>query len=90
MERTPPKNYLIESILVTFFCCQPLGIVGIVFASQVNSKIDFGDYNGAEKASLNAKNWMTWGFIIGLITILGMVSLAFFIGGFSTFFNQFN
>ena len=35
---TQPKNWLVESILVTIFCCLPFGIAGIVFASQVNSK----------------------------------------------------
>ena len=43
---TPPKNWLVESILVTIFCCLPFGIAGIVFASQVNSKWAAGDYNG--------------------------------------------
>ncbi len=28
--RQKPKNYLIESILITLCCCLPLGIVGIV------------------------------------------------------------
>ncbi len=50
-----PKNWLVESILVTIFCCLPFGIAGIVFASQVNSKYDAGDYAGAEKASRQAK-----------------------------------
>ena len=31
----PPKNWLIESILVTLFCCLPLGIAGIINASKV-------------------------------------------------------
>lgn len=44
MDQTRPRNYLVESILVTIFCCQPFGIVGIVFASQVNSKHASGDY----------------------------------------------
>ena len=51
MEQNQPKNYLVESILVTIFCCQPFGIAGIVFASQVNSKYANGDYEGALKAS---------------------------------------
>jgi hypothetical protein len=67
MEQIRPKNYLIESILVTMCCCQPLGIVGIVFASQVNSKFNTGDYEGAKQASKEAKKWITWGFIAGLV-----------------------
>ncbi len=30
--RYPPKNHLVEAILVTLFCCLPFGIVGIVNA----------------------------------------------------------
>jgi hypothetical protein len=54
MNQNQPKNYLIESILVTIFCCMPFGIVGIVFAAQVNAKFDAGDYEGALKASKEA------------------------------------
>lgn len=67
MNQIQPQNYLVESILVTIFCCQPFGIVGIVFASQVNSKYAVGDYDGAQRASEEAKKWMKWGLISGLI-----------------------
>ena len=33
----PPKTWLVESILVTLFCCLPFGIAGIVNASKVES-----------------------------------------------------
>ena len=32
-------NYLVQSILVTLFCCLPFGIVAIVYAAQVNGKL---------------------------------------------------
>ena len=51
-----PKNYLIESILATIFCCLPFGIAGIVFASKVNSEYEAGNYEAAVKASKDAKN----------------------------------
>ncbi len=73
MNPIQPKNYLIESILVTIFCCQPFGIVGIVFSSQVNSKYAVGDYVGAERASKEAKKWMTWGFACGLIVLIPLL-----------------
>lgn len=67
MDQIRPKNYLIEAILVTLCCCQPFGIVGIVFASQVNSKYATGDYLGAEQASRDAKKWLTIGAVSGII-----------------------
>lgn len=75
MNEVQPKNYLIESILVTLCCCQPLGIVSIVFASQVNSKYAAGDYSGAVKASKEAKKWMIWGTAAGLIIMVGIFFL---------------
>lgn len=92
MEQVRPKNYLVESILITMCCCQPLGIVGIVFASQVNSKYDAGDFNGALQSSKDAKKWITWGFAIGLVFaffIFAIYALAIFLGLNEEFMNDF-
>jgi len=62
-----PKNYLVESILVTIFCCLPLGIVGIINASKVNSAFENGDVEGANRAAAEAKKWVKYGFIAGLV-----------------------
>lgn len=58
MDQVQSKNYLIESILVTIFCCQPFGIISIVYASQVNSKYALGDYEDAKIISKNARKWI--------------------------------
>jgi len=92
MNPVQPKNYLVESILVTMCCCQPLGIVGIVFASQVNSKYASGDYEGAIQASKEAKKWITWGFAIGLVftfLILAFYAIIIFLGLNEEMFNEF-
>lgn len=65
-----PKNWLVESILVTLFCCLPFGIVGIVNSANVNSRFDAGDLMGAEKASKEAGKWTKIGFFIGLAGIV--------------------
>lgn len=70
-----PKNYLVESILVTIFCCLPLGIVGIVFASQVSSKYTAGDYAGAEESSKQAKKFMIWGLIAGIVVLVAYIAI---------------
>ena len=75
MNQIQPKNYLVEAILVTIFCCQPFGIVSIVYASQVNSKYASGDYEGAQISSKNAKKWMTWAIVTGLIISVGFLIL---------------
>lgn len=79
----PPKTWLAESILVTIFCCLPFGIVGIVHAAKVDSAFRVGDYDGADRASSEAKKWTMIGFWLGLAGIglyllfmLGMLLFA--------------
>ena len=76
-----PKNWLVESILVTIFCCLPFGVAGIVFAAQVNSKYDAGDYDGASKASADAARWTKIGFFIGIAVIALYLIFIFLMGG---------
>ncbi|GAA4347954.1 hypothetical protein GCM10023185_03400 [Hymenobacter saemangeumensis] len=62
----PPKNWLVESILVTIFCCLPFGIVGIINAAAVNSKYSAGDYAGALESSKSAGKWTKIGLFVGI------------------------
>ena len=66
----PPKNWLVESILVTLFCCLPFGIVGIINASKVNTLLASGDYAGAQAASVQAGKWVKYGLIAGGIFVV--------------------
>lgn len=66
----PPKNWLIESVLVTLFCCLPLGIVGIINAAKVDSKFRAGDMAGAEESAKEAAKWVKIGFFVGLVFIV--------------------
>jgi len=75
-----PKNWLVESILVTVLCCLPFGIVGIINAAQVSSKYAAGDYSGAEKASQEAAKWTKIGFWIGLGFIVLYFLAIFYFG----------
>ena len=68
-------NHLVWAILVMIFCCQPTGIVAIVYAAQVNGKIDAGDYVGARNASNSAKTWASVSMVIGLVIVAGWVLL---------------
>jgi len=63
----PPKTWLLESILVTLFCCMPLGLVGVVHAAKVDAYYTAGDIERAKRASADAKVWITASFITGLI-----------------------
>jgi hypothetical protein len=72
-------NYLVPAILATLFCCLPVGIVSIVFASQVNSKLAVGDVQGALAASKSAKLWLIVSVCLGLVIIV-IVILANVLG----------
>ena len=69
-------NYLVQAILVTIFCCVPFGIPAIVFAAQVNSKLEGGDYTGAVEASKKAKIWCWVSFLLGLGIVVVYLSFA--------------
>lgn len=49
------SNHLVLSIAVTALCCLPFGIAGIVYASQVNTKLALGDIPGAMHSSKQAR-----------------------------------
>ena len=76
-----PDSYLVWSILATVLCCLPLGIVAIVKSTQVDKLYEQGDYQGAQKASDDAKKFCIFSavsaavifviyFIIGLLPFL--------------------
>lgn len=71
-----PKTWLLESILLSIFCCSPVSVVGIVYASRVESLYYKQDFEGANHASKRAKIWTLSG-----ILFLPAVYLLFFIFG---------
>jgi|LakMenEpi03Aug12_release.lakeMendotaPanAssembly.Ray.scaffolds.fasta_scaffold595458_2 hypothetical protein len=66
----PPKSWLVESILVTLFCCLPFGIAGIVNASKVESRFYAGDIDGSNRSSEEAAKWTKIGFWVGIAGIV--------------------
>jgi hypothetical protein len=66
-------NYLVFAILATVLCCLPAGVAAIVYAAQVNGKLQAGDIAGAQAASKNAKMWCWISFGLGLAFTLVMV-----------------
>ena len=79
----PPKNWLVESILVTMLCCIPLGIVGIVNASKVDIFWRMGQREAAHQCSQEAGKWVKISFVVGLIFI-GLYFLMVLMGVFGT------
>ncbi len=63
----PIPNYMVQAVLVTLFCCLPLGIVGIIKANGINKKIAAGDFAGALADSNSNKTLLWVGCIAGLV-----------------------
>jgi hypothetical protein len=74
-----PPSYLVWSILTTLFCCLPFGIVSIVFAAQVDSKYNAGDYAGSMASSKNAKKWAIIAAVSSLVLIALYVLVIVFV-----------
>jgi len=67
-------NYLVPAI-ISIFCCWPLAIAAIIFATQVNGKVAAGDTAGAEDASKKAKLFSFIAIGIGLLfyVVMGLI-----------------
>ncbi len=74
----PPDNKLVWSILVTIFCCLPLGIVAIIKSAEVNSKWAAGDAAGAQQSAADASKWIKYSVILGVIAVV--LYLVFIVG----------
>lgn len=73
------QNYLIPAIVATIFCCIPVGVVSIIFATQVNNKLAAGDIAGAMESSRKAKMFMFITIGAGLLTWITAIILWVFV-----------
>jgi hypothetical protein len=87
-EWTPPPNsgapasvpnYLVPAI-ISLFCCLPLGIVGVIFAAQVNSKVAAGDTAGALDSAKKAKMFSYIAIGLGLLAVISYVLFIVIMG----------
>lgn len=67
---------IVSTVLATCLCCPLglLGIVGIVYSTQVNSKLTAGDVAGAQRASNNAR---TWAIVATVLAVIGALWSAY-------------
>lgn len=84
----PPKTWLIESILVTIFCCQILGIISIIYAAGVESKFYRGDLAGAESSSNTAKTLVIISVATGIVSVVA-IAILFSMGIFAGILNNY-
>ena len=89
-----PKTWLVESILVTilpFVLCGSflslLGIIAIVYAAQVESFYNRGDYTAAAESSRSAGKWTKIALWIAiawlLLIVVSVILFVTFVGSFA-------
>lgn len=83
----PPKTWLVESILVTIFCCQILGIISIIYSAGVESKFYRGDIAGAESSSKTAKTLVIISVAFGIFAVIAVGIMAV-LGVFAGYYNS--
>ncbi len=75
---TGPLVFSIISTLVSFlFCCIPIGVVGIIYAAQINGKVAQGDLEGARRCASTANIWS--GVSLGLGAVGLIITLVAFL-----------
>jgi hypothetical protein len=100
----PPKNYMVESIVVTVVsflcCCSPisviLGIIAIIKANNVNPEFERGNINEAIGNADSAKKLTIWAAIIAVAFYVIFLILYFLFfaaaiaesGGWDSFLNN--
>jgi Interferon-induced transmembrane protein/zinc-ribbon domain len=62
------SDYLIISIVLTIFCCSPVGLVAIIFAAHGKTKLSKGFFQQALDAAEKSKIFCWVSFGLGLIS----------------------
>ena len=75
---TVPNNLVLA--IISIFCCWPLAIAAIIFATQVNSKIAAGDVAGAEESSKKAKMFSFIAIGLGVLLWICVFIFYFIVG----------
>lgn len=79
----PPKTWMIEAVIFTFICCSPMSLIGLYFASRVETLYyTKKDYEKARTASGRAKMWglggiLFWPTIYVVYSLIRFGTLAF-------------
>ncbi|XP_069774298.1 proline-rich transmembrane protein 1 [Narcine bancroftii] len=72
-QRRPPKDYMVESVLVTVFCCLLSGILAIIFSHETRMAIHRGDHVYAESTSRKARMLVLFSLLFGVFVSIGWV-----------------
>ncbi|XP_036381935.1 proline rich transmembrane protein 1B [Megalops cyprinoides] len=73
-DQTPlPKDYLVESLLVTIFCCLMSGLIALMYSYETRAALSRGDIREAERASHRARLLVLFSLLFGVFVCVGWV-----------------
>ncbi|XP_053415527.1 proline rich transmembrane protein 1B [Nycticebus coucang] len=64
--RALPKDYMVESVLATLFCCLLTGLIAIVYSHETRAALGRGDLAQAEEASRKARSLVLFSLLFGV------------------------
>ncbi|XP_055456879.1 proline rich transmembrane protein 1B isoform X2 [Psammomys obesus] len=64
--RPLPKDFMMESVLVTLFCCLLTGLIAIVYSHETRAALGRGDLAQAEAASRKARSLVLFSLLFGV------------------------
>ncbi|XP_030063653.1 proline rich transmembrane protein 1B [Microcaecilia unicolor] len=71
--RHPPKDYMVESVLVMLFCCLMTGIIAIVYSNETRTALKRGDVLQAQNASRKARSLVLFSLLFGVFVSISWV-----------------
>ncbi|KAG8540715.1 hypothetical protein GDO81_018716 [Engystomops pustulosus] len=60
------KDYMVESVLVTFFCCFLTGIIAVVYSHETRTALSRGDVLQAQESSRKARSLVLFSLLFGV------------------------
>ncbi|XP_032089151.1 proline rich transmembrane protein 1B isoform X2 [Thamnophis elegans] len=72
-QRLPPKDYMVESILVTIFCCLFTGLVALVYSHETRAALNRGDLIQATMASHKTRWLVLFSLFLGLFVSISWI-----------------
>ncbi|XP_054076359.1 proline rich transmembrane protein 1B [Rissa tridactyla] len=68
-----PKDYMVESVLVTIFCCLLTGVIALVYSYETRAAIGRGDMAQANVSSKKAQSLVLFSLLFGLFASISWV-----------------
>ncbi|XP_068105020.1 proline rich transmembrane protein 1B [Hyperolius riggenbachi] len=67
------KDYMVESVLVMFFCCFLTGIIAVVYSHETRSALSRGDIRQAQESSRKARSLVLFSLLFGVFVSVSWV-----------------